>query len=270
MAEPPPKFFQSKDLNSRIGDLRFGNLIFSVSKFQSIYRCRFSRTPKDIEAAQRLRFEVFNLELNEGLQDSYHSGRDEDPFDAVCDHILVEEINTGKIIGTYRLQPGTRAAANLGYYSEQEFDFSGLEPWRSEIIELGRACIHKKHRNLRVLGVLWRAIDTYAKQNKGRYLIGCSSLTSQSDKDAASAWKILSQKHLAPKEFRVHPLPHCQCNLNELPEHPVKIPKLLSAYMSIGSKIAGEPAIDREFKTIDFLTFLDLKLLPVSILRSLS
>ena len=29
--------------------------------------------------------------------------------------------------------------------------------------------------------------------------------------------------------------------------------------MAVGAKICGPPAIDREFKTIDFLTFLDLE-----------
>jgi putative hemolysin len=44
--------------------------------------------------------------------------------------------------------------------------------------------------------------------------------------------------------------------------HKIKVPKLLSAYLSLGAKICGAPAIDREFKTIDFLTFLDLASLP--------
>jgi putative hemolysin len=41
----------------------------------------------------------------------------------------------------------------------------------------------------------------------------------------------------------------------------VKVPKLLRAYLTIGAKICGEPAIDREFGTIDFLTLLDLQTL---------
>ena len=38
-------------------------------------------------------------------------------------------------------------------------------------------------------------------------------------------------------------------------------PKLLRAYLTIGAKICGPPAIDREFHTIDFLTLLDLQTL---------
>jgi putative hemolysin len=40
-----------------------------------------------------------------------------------------------------------------------------------------------------------------------------------------------------------------------------RAPKLLRAYLTIGARICSEPAIDREFKTIDFLTILDLQTL---------
>lgn len=43
------------------------------------------------------------------------------------------------------------------------------------------------------------------------------------------------------------------------------MPKLLRAYLSIGAKICGPPAFDREFKTIDFLTLLDLRQLPEAV-----
>jgi putative hemolysin len=41
----------------------------------------------------------------------------------------------------------------------------------------------------------------------------------------------------------------------------VRAPKLLRAYLTIGAKICSEPAIDREFRTIDFLTLCDLQAL---------
>jgi putative hemolysin len=43
----------------------------------------------------------------------------------------------------------------------------------------------------------------------------------------------------------------------------VKIPKLLRAYLTLGAKICGPPALDRQFKTIDFLTLLDLETMPL-------
>ncbi|HXE41382.1 MAG TPA: GNAT family N-acetyltransferase, partial [Candidatus Baltobacteraceae bacterium] len=127
------------------------------------YTARLAANAGEIRAAQKLRFNVFNVELHEGLEESYVSGLDEDPFDAVCDHLIVEHLPTQKIVGTYRLQTGVSAAKNLGYYSAQEFDFAIYEPLREQIVELGRACVHRRHRNLIVLGLLWRGIADYAK-----------------------------------------------------------------------------------------------------------
>lgn len=231
---------------------------------ESPYATRLARTPEELHAAQALRFEVFNLELGEGLADSFHTGRDADPFDAVCDHILVEYQPTHEIVGTYRLQTGRMAAANRGYYSEQEFDFSPFEAVRQEVIELGRACVHRAHRNLNVLGLLWKGIADYARERGGRYLCGCSSLTSQDPRDGASVYAELCRKHLAPTRFRTRPTARYECSLAHLAEQPPKVPKLLRAYLSVGAKICGPPAIDSEFKTIDFLTLLDLEDLQAS------
>ncbi len=216
-----------------------------------------------MEAAQSLRFQVFNLELNEGLSQSYATGRDADPFDAVCDHLLVEHLETQEIVGTYRLQAGTRAAKNLGYYSAQEFDFAAFEPMRNEIIELGRACVHRQHRNLVVLGLLWKGIADYAQGRGARYLIGCSSLTSQDAAVGASAYTDLCRKQcLADLPWRTSPTDAFACPLDRLAEAAVQIPKLLRAYLAIGAKVCGAPALDRQFGTIDFLTVLDLKAMP--------
>ena len=225
------------------------------------YAVRLARSPEEIHAAQELRFQVFNLELNEGLAQSYVTGRDADPYDAVCDHLIVEHVPTHEIVGTYRLQTGARAAKNLGYYCAQEFFLEVFEPYRRQIVELGRACVDRHHRNLVVLGMLWKGIADYAKGRGGRYLIGCSSITSQDPAAGASAYSELCRKHLADTAWRTKPLPAYECELSAVTEEKTEIPKLLRAYMSIGAKICGPPALDRHFQTIDFLTFMDLETL---------
>src|SRR5437773_12364942 len=146
---------------------------------RSKYAAQLAQNADEVRRAQRLRFEVFNLELEEGLGESHFTGLDVDPFDEFCDHLVVEELATGTIVGTYRLQTGQLAAANLGYYSEREFDFAPYERLRCEMIELGRACVHADHRTFNLLHLLWRGLAVYATERKARYLIGCSSLTSQ-------------------------------------------------------------------------------------------
>src|SRR6266498_4091264 len=113
-----------------------------------LYATRLAQNEEEIRAAQVLRYRIFNVELKEGLAESATTGRDEDPFDAICDHLIIEHLPTQEVVGTYRLQTGRMAVAARGYYSEQEFDFAPFEPLRSHIIELGRACVHQQHRNL--------------------------------------------------------------------------------------------------------------------------
>ena len=177
----------------------------------------------------------------------------------------MEHLPSGHIVGTYRLQTGANAARNLGYYSAREFEFAPFEPMRHEIIELGRACVHRQHRNLVVLGRLWKGIADYAQARGARYLIGCSSLTSQDAAVGASAYTALCrQKVLADWPWRTQPTPAFECPLDRLAEEPVSIPKLLRAYLSVGAKICGAPALDRQFQTIDFLTLLDLAAMPAA------
>lgn len=229
----------------------------SATASKSRYVTRLAQTDRELLQAQALRFQVFNVELGEGLAESVALGLDVDRFDAACDHLLVIDTTTDAVVGTYRLQTGERAQQRHGYYCEREFDLTPFAPHRAEVLELGRACVHIDHRSFAVLNALWRAIALYARQRGSRYLIGCSSLTSQDESVGAASYLAL-QKHLAPQAFRTLPQPAYVCDLSVVAAIPPKIPKLLAAYLALGIKLCGPPAIDREFKTIDFLMLFDL------------
>jgi putative hemolysin len=253
-------------------DRKIGPEDFISPSSTSAYSVRISTNDGDVAAAQRLRYRVFNLELGEGLESSEASGHDVDRFDAVCDHLLVEFVSTGAIIGTYRLQTGENARANLGYYSEQEFDFNPFEPIRSQTIELGRACIAKEHRNMVALGLLWKGIAQYSKIHGSRYLIGCSSYTETDPAVGLAAYEALA-KYRVEDSFLTKPNPGYVCRvedpreIEEVDPKAVKAPRLMRAYLTLGARLCGEPALDREFKTIDFLTLLDLEKLGPRAMR---
>lgn len=245
------------------------------------YRLRLAETVEDRDAACRLRFRVFNIEMGEGLASSYETGLDTDHFDLFCEHLIVEdklESNpTRRVIGTYRMQSGVTAALNLGYYSEQEFDFTPFEPLRDKVLELGRASIHREHRTPEVLTLLWRGIAQYANDMGLRYLIGCSSLTSRNPEEG---WQVYRQldRYLSVQELRTEPADAyvCPAPQNDLAAQPaeasqdstappsIQVPKLLKTYLAIGARICASPAWDREFGTIDFLTLLDLQMLSTA------
>lgn len=225
------------------------------------YHIRTTREASCINAAQKLRYEVFNVELGEGLDSSHLAQRDVDPYDAHCEHLIIETEGEGgaEVVGTYRLQTGEMAAAGIGYYSAQEFDFTPYEPYRAELLELGRACIHRDHRKRAVLDLLWRGIADFARLHHIRYLIGCSSLTSQNPDEGWAAYKKLSPKFLTEAHLQTEPLAASRMPEPSGAEVASQVPKLFAAYLHIGARIAGTPALDRAFQTIDFLTILDFE-----------
>jgi putative hemolysin len=227
-----------------------------------LFRLSLAQSIDDLRACQRLRYLVFNCELGEGLSASASSGLDSDRFDLICDHLMVHDAATGQLVGTYRMQTGYRAKGNLGYYGEQLFDFTPFEPLRGEILELGRACVHHDYRNTTALFMLWKGIASYAALCNARYLVGCSSITSQDESEGLALYRELKGKYLAAPALRTDPKPDFLCNeVTPLDVGP-RPPRLFRAYLDISARLCGPPAIDRDFRTIDFLTILDLAVIP--------
>ncbi len=235
------------------------------------YELTFARTAADLDAVLRLRFEVFNLELGEGLDSSYGTGRDEDPFDAVCHHLLLRDTESGDVVGSYRMQTAEMAARNIGFYSDIEYDLSDLgSAVLAEAIEIGRACVARPHRSVRVLFLLWKGLGLYGAANRKRYLFGCSSVNTQ---DAAVGHALLEylrrQGHLHPEICaRVRPGYECPAEGPTAAPDGGQLPALFRIYLHHGARICGPPALDRQFKTVDFLMLFDVLDMPPRMLRN--
>lgn len=242
---------------------RASNRILARGASTTTYNIRLATNKQQIREAQNLRFLVFNIEMGEGLEESYQTLLDQDPFDEICDHLIVEHVESGDIVGTYRLQTGKMAATNRGFYSDGEFDLAPFKRIQHETVELGRACVHSQHRNMEVLGLLWNAIVAYCRERQCRYLIGCSSLPTMNPMDGAAAYQSMSRKYLVSADLQTTPRKAYRFELPPVGHSKFEVPKLFRAYLAMGSRICGEPALDREFKTIDFLTFHDLQSHPV-------
>ena len=227
-----------------------------------LFRLSLAQNIDDLKACQRLRYQVFNCELGEGFADSHATGLDCDGFDVVCDHLMVHDSTTGMLVGTYRMQTGYRAQGNLGFYSAQLFDLAPFQPIRGEILELGRACVHQDYRNTTALFLLWKGIASYATLCNARYLIGCSSLSSQDQNEGIALYHSLRDKYLVEPALRTEPHPASRCKPTRELAAPPRTPRLFRAYLDVSGRLCGPPAIDPEFRTIDFLTLVDLHHIP--------
>jgi putative hemolysin len=230
------------------------------------YLIRFARTPDEIQDALRLRYEVFNLELGEGLDSSHVLGRDEDIFDNGCHHLLVIDTRDDVIVGTYRLQTHAMAARHAGFYSAGEYHLEDLgEEVLNDSVEIGRACVHVEHRKQRVLFGLWKGLAGYIEHTGRRYLFGCCSLTSQDPHEAREVLEFLrAHGHLHPT-VHVRALPSFACvdsDSTPIDISRVNLPKLFNTYLRFSARVCSEPALDREFKTIDYLVLMDTATLP--------
>ena len=243
----------------------------------SRYTVRYARTSDELDAVLRLRFEVFNLELGEGLAESFETGRDEDAFDTVCRHLMVVERSTGAVVGTYRLQTSAMAATGRGFYTASEYDLGEVpRDVLDDAVELGRACIAREHRNTRVLFLLWKGLAAYVAHNGKRYLFGCCSLTSQDPEEGARVAAWLSKNGHVEPAFALKARRGFECGENgedrakaqrregRRGHADVRVPPLFGIYLRYGAKVCGAPALDRAFGTIDFPVMLDVHALSAT------
>lgn len=216
-------------------------------------------TAEEVREVQRLRYKVFIETMGlTALQNS--EGLDKDEFDDYCDHLIVRDTKSLKIVGTYRVL-GPHGAREIGrYYSESEFDLSRFEHIRGQIAEAGRACIHPDYRSGAVIMLLWSGLAAFMRREQCNYLVGCASISlADGGINANAICASLKPEDMAPIDYRVTPL-------LPFPLHPVSdgqfksnVPPLLKGYLRAGAWVCGDPAWDPDFHCADLFLLLPLE-----------
>lgn len=243
---------------------------------------RLAARRKDVESAQRLRYEVFYEEM--AAKPSFIAQmrrRDEDAFDALCDHLLVVDVAkpsvavppwTGarrpKVVGTYRVLRQDVARHGPGFYSAQEYDIGRLIAARPSLrfLELGRSCVLKPYRTKRTVELLWHGLWTYVREHKVDVMIGCASFPGTDPDAHAMALSFLHHHAMAPADWqaRAHDGLHKRMDLVPREQIDAKaalkaMPPLIKAYLRLGAWFGDGAVVDQQFGTTDVLV-----VLPVS------
>ncbi|MQQ99138.1 GNAT family N-acetyltransferase [Glaciimonas soli] len=214
-------------------------------------------TPEEIREVQRLRYKVFIEALSLSAL-ANPDGLDSDDFDRYCDHLIVRDTKTLRVVGTYRVMSPDAARRMGSYYSEQEFDLSRLDHLRSRIAEAGRACIHPDYRSGGVIMLLWAGLAAYMRRERCDYLMGCASVSlADGGHNAAALYHALTPENFAPAEYRVSPITPFPVYEREAGHAPI-MPPLLKGYLRSGAWVCGEPAWDPDFHSADFFLLLPL------------
>ncbi|WP_041375695.1 GNAT family N-acetyltransferase [Polymorphum gilvum] len=244
---------------------------------------RLARTAREVKKAQELRYHVFYEEMS-AIADAQTqaSRRDIDPFDAVCDHMLVIDHASMKrnklgrlqpeIVGTYRLLRQEVADMNGGFYTAGEYDIQGLIDANPGLrfLELGRSCVLKPYRNKRTVELLWHGIWAYVLMHRIDVMIGCASIEGTDPDRLAGQLSFLHHHARAPEEWRVPALAERFVDMNRMPKDAInekaavrELPPLIKGYLRLGAYIGDGAVVDHQFGTTDVLI-----VMPVSALNA--
>jgi putative hemolysin len=232
------------------------------------YSLLLSTDPGLIEAAQRLRYDVFTSTPGFALPTAGTEQIDIDRFDEYCDHLLVRDDDTGELVGCYRMLAPAGAIAAGGLYTETEFDVRAFDPLRPSLVEMGRAVVRDGHRNGGVVLLMWAGILAYLDRYDYDYVTGCVSVPIGDESDGGvpgsqlrGVRDFILSRHAAPPQYRVHPYRPVLVDgvaIDDIPPPPrPSVPPLMRGYLRLGAQVCGEPAHDPDFGVGDFCVLLD-------------
>ena len=269
MKELPTPTLELSPLSLPRGSLHPGQAQTAGTQDKGSIEVSWARHLDEVREAQRLRHDIFAGEMGARLPKTV-PGHDIDLFDDYCEHLLVRDAATRQVIGTYRLLTPAQAKRVGSFYSDTEFDLTRLRMLRGSMVELGRSCVHQDHRHGGVIMALWTALGGFMVRNELDTMIGCASIPMQYEgahgmvgggHAAASIWRQVREKHLAPIEYHVRPrLPLPVDQLDDSLE--VEPPALIKGYLRLGAKVLGAPAWDPDFNAADLPMMMRLAELP--------
>ncbi|MGI1661840.1 GNAT family N-acetyltransferase [Palleronia sp. KMU-117] len=232
------------------------------------YRWRHAASPEDIAAAQALRHRAFRG--GDGTE------RDADAFDAICTHVLVEDLRTGALVCCFRILPLAHGGEIGRSYSAQHYGLSALSAYPGRMIELGRFCVAPGVSDPDVLRVAWGAVARLVEDTGVEMLFGCSSFRGTDALSYADAFAMLKAHHLAPPRW----LPQVKApdvfrfarRLRRAPDVRralLTMPPLLRSYLAMGGWVSDHAVVDRDLNTLHVFTGLEIGAIPPARARAL-
>ncbi|UWR28070.1 GNAT family N-acetyltransferase [Sulfitobacter sp. S223] len=229
------------------------------------FTVKLAETDAELQAAQRLRYDVFVKELGgSGDLVDHPAGLERDRFDPYFDHLILTEKGRAEVVGVYRLLRGSQAQAAGGFYSEGEYDLTPLKNSGKEVLELGRSCLHRDFRGGMAMHWLWRGLADYVTQHRIEVLFGVASFHGTDIAQLAAPLSLLHHRHLAAPELRVRAREASFQSMDLIPQEAldrraamVQVPSLIKAYLRLGGCVGEGAFVDHSFNTTDVCLVLD-------------
>jgi putative hemolysin len=241
---------------------------------------RLACSEAEIVASQELRYRVFYEEMTaHPTEQMAREKRDFDDFDPHCDHLLVFDHSRGDdprdaVVGTYRLIRRIAANRHGGFYTADEYDISKIVALEGEILELGRSCVGRDHRNRPTMQIMWRGITAYVHHYDIQIMFGCASLPGTDIAAHAEPLSYLHHFHMAPEMYRTRALPDRYVSMDLIPAEKIDrrktlsgLPPLIKGYLRLGGFIGDGAVVDEQFNTTDVCVLVKTDLVTQKYLR---
>lgn len=229
------------------------------------FHVRLAQNAADLQAAQRLRYQVFVEELGGAGALVDHKARlERDHYDDHCDHLLLEDRASGEVVGVYRLMRSAQAEAAAGFYSAGEYDLSVLLGSGRRLLELGRSCLLPQYRGGMAMHQLWSGLAQYVAQHRIEVLFGVASFHGTDVQALAQPLSLLHHRHLASEDLRVTALEKSFQSMDLIDEvdldrkaATMRMPSLIKAYLRLGGCVGQGAFVDHAFNTVDVCLIMD-------------
>lgn len=228
------------------------------------FTVRLARDEADVQAAQRLRYEVFVEELGgDGPLVDHQARLEKDRFDPFYDHLIVsDDSQSDKIVGVYRLLREDQAQKAGQFYSEDEYDLTALRTSGRKLLELGRSCLHADYRGGAAMFHLWQGLADYVLRHDIEVLFGTASFHGTDVDALAPALSLLHHRHLSPPDLRVRARDYQEMNLiaeSDIDRRAamLQVPALIKAYLRLGGCVGDGAYVDHAFNTTDVCLVMD-------------
>jgi putative hemolysin len=244
--------------------------MFALTKGR--YTARLAETTGDVALAQALRHRSFLA--RRGL--AAGQGHDADAFDALCQHVLVEERASARLVCCYRLMSFGADHSLATSYAAQVYGLSGLDGFAGAKLELGRFCLDPDWHDPDILRLAWAAMAQIVDAGQVSLLFGCSSFEGAEWQLHAKALALL-RGHLAPNAWMpVQKAPEVFGFTEALRDLPFdlrdalqSLPPLLRTYLAMAGWVSDHAVIDHQLDTLHVFTAVEIEKIPPARARAL-
>lgn len=234
---------------------------------KSTIHCRTAITQRDLDAAVRIRWEVFGQEKGYIEEEAPRVSRELDRMDTLDTTLHIVAYAGGEPAGAARLLLGSPEVARnnglrFGLHLEMAYDLNVFHQPGVVVAETTRVCVLQRFRGAGVFDAVYAALLRESLSRGVTHWVASANIETDDPADALIAYRVAESRGLVDRRWAVAargPSPEISA-----PRHPIytaaerararsgelrglRLPLTLLLYARKGARFIGPPAYDRRF-----------------------